>query len=96
MQFPYVYLKAAKRKLKPLLMRRVKVSMVFWIALLQKQWLMKEVNKVGTEKERKDTQMAIIYELRRLISKNKDEKESYTIEELCELFDTIAEAKAQE
>ena len=51
---------------------------------------------MGTEKERKDTQMAIIYELRRLISKNKDEKESYTIEELCELFDTIAEAKAQE
>ncbi len=51
---------------------------------------------MGTEKERKDTQQAIIYELRRLISKNKDGKDSYTVDELCELLDTIAEAKAQE
>ena len=49
---------------------------------------------MGTEKERKDTQQAILYEVRRLI-KNSG-KESYTIEELCDLLDTIAEAKAQE
>ncbi len=47
-----------------------------------------------TEKERKDTQQAILYEVRRLI-KNSG-KESYTVEELCDLLDTIAEAKAQE
>ena len=48
----------------------------------------------GTEKERKDTQQATLYELRRLL-KNSG-KESYTVEELCELLDTIADAKAQE
>ena len=57
---------------------------------------MNDVKKVGTEKEHKDTPMAIIYELRRLISKNKEGKESYTVDELCELLDTIADAKAQE
>ncbi len=45
---------------------------------------------MGTEKERKDTQQAMLYELRRLF------KDSYTIDELCDLLDTIAEAKAQE
>ena len=49
---------------------------------------------MGSEKERKDTQQAILYEVRRLI-KNSG-KESYTVEELCDLLDTIAEAKAQE
>ena len=49
---------------------------------------------MGTEKERKDTQQAMLYELRRLI-KNSG-KESYTIQEHCDLLDTIAEAKAQE
>ena len=49
---------------------------------------------MGTEKERKDTQQATLYELRRLL-KNSG-KESYTVEELCELLDTIADAKAQE
>lgn len=49
---------------------------------------------MGTEKERKDTQQAMLYELRRLI-KNSG-KDSYTVQELCELLDTIAEAKAQE
>lgn len=49
---------------------------------------------MGTEKERKDTQQAVLYELRRLI-KNSG-KDSYTVQELCELLDTIAEAKAQE
>lgn len=49
---------------------------------------------MGTEKERKDTQQAMLYELRRLF-KNSG-KDSYTIDELCDLLDTIAEAKAQE
>ncbi len=61
-----------------------------------KKWsgIKKDVNKVGTENERKDTQQAILYELRRLI-KNSG-KDSYTVQELCDLLDTIAEAKAQE
>lgn len=41
---------------------------------------------MGTEKERKDTQMAMLYELRRLL-KNSG-KDSYTVEELCNLLDT--------
>lgn len=49
---------------------------------------------MGTEKDRKDTQQATLYELRRLF-KNSG-KESYTVEELCDLLDTIADAKAQE
>lgn len=49
---------------------------------------------MGTEKDRKDTQQAMLYELRRLL-KNSG-KESYTTEELCDLLDTIADAKAQE
>ena len=47
-----------------------------------------------TEQERKDTQKAMLYDLR-LIVKGSD-KEQYTKEELLDLFDTIAEAKAQE
>lgn len=53
----------------------------------------KEVNRM-TDKERKDTQKAVLYDLRRLI-KNA-EKETYTKEEMCNLLDTIAEAKDQE
>lgn len=49
---------------------------------------------MGTEKERKDTQQAVLYELRRLL-KNSG-KDSYTVDELCDLLDTIADAKAQE
>ena len=49
---------------------------------------------MGTEKERKDTQQALLYELRRLL-KNSG-KDTYTLDELCDLLDTIAEAKAQE
>ena len=48
---------------------------------------------MGTEKERKDTQLATIYELRLLIKKS---GKDYTNEELCDLLDTIAAAKAQE
>lgn len=49
---------------------------------------------MGTEKERKDTQKAMLYDLR-LIVKASD-KEQYTKEELLDLFDTIAAAKDQE
>ena len=53
----------------------------------------KGVNSMGTEKDRKDTQQAILYELHRLIKKS---GKDYTNEELCNLIDTIAEAKDQE
>ena len=48
---------------------------------------------MGTEKDRKDTQQAVLYELRRLIKKS---GKDYTKQELCDLIDTIAEAKDQE
>jgi hypothetical protein len=46
-----------------------------------------------TEKERQDTKMATLYELRLLITQG--EKSQYTKEELVELLDTIAMAKEQ-
>ncbi|MCI9310629.1 MAG: hypothetical protein HFF51_05865 [Lawsonibacter sp.] len=46
-----------------------------------------------SEKEIKIIQQAVIYELRRLIKKS---GKNYTNEELCDLLDTIAEAKDQE
>ena len=49
---------------------------------------------MGTEKERKDAQKAMLYDLRRLL-KNSG-KDTYTVEELCNLLDTIADAKDQE
>lgn len=49
-----------------------------------------EVSIVGTEKERKDTKKAMLYDLR-LIVKSGD-KDHYTREELLDLFDTIAAA----
>jgi len=54
----------------------------------------KEENAMPTEKDYKVIEKATIYDLRRLI-KNSD-KESYTKEELCDLLDTIADAKDQE
>lgn len=48
---------------------------------------------MGSDNSRKDTQQAILYELRRLIKKS---GKDYTNEELCNLIDTIAEAKDQE
>lgn len=45
-----------------------------------------------SEKEIKIIQQAVIYELRRLIKKS---GKNYTNEELCDLLDTIAEAKDQ-
>ena len=49
---------------------------------------------MGTEKERKDTQKALLYDLR-LIFTNGDKKE-YTLEEIVELLHKIAMAKDQE
>ncbi len=46
-----------------------------------------------TEKEIKIIQQATLYELRRLIKKS---GKDYTNEEICDLLDTIAEAKDQE
>ena len=44
-----------------------------------------------TEKERKDTKMATLYELRLMFTQG--EKEQYTREEIVELLDKIATAK---
>lgn len=47
-----------------------------------------------TEKERQDTKMATLYELRLIFSTG--EKKEYTTEEIVELLDKIAMAKEQE
>ena len=47
-----------------------------------------------TEKERKDTKMATLYELRLFFTQG--DKEQYTKEEIVELLDKIATAKEQE
>ena len=47
-----------------------------------------------TEKERQDTKMATLYELRLIITNG--EKNEYTKEEIVELLDKIAIAKEQE
>ena len=47
-----------------------------------------------TEKERRDTQKAMLYDLRLLIKGS--DKEKYTKEELLDLRDTTAAAKDQE
>lgn len=49
---------------------------------------------MSTEKERKDTRMATVYELRLIFSGG--EKEQYTREEIVELLDKIAIAMGQE
>lgn len=46
------------------------------------------------ESETKIIQKATIYDLRRLLKKSG--KETYTVEELCDWLDTIADAKDQE
>ena len=53
----------------------------------------KGVNSMPSEKEIKIIQQATIYELRRLVKKS---GKNYTNDELCDLLDTIAEAKDQE
>ncbi|MCU6748021.1 hypothetical protein OCV51_10220 [Faecalicatena acetigenes] len=47
-----------------------------------------------TEKERKDTKMATLYELRLIFTQG--EKEQYSREEIVELLDKIATAKEAE
>ena len=47
-----------------------------------------------THKERKDTQKAMLYDLRLIIKSS--ERSQYTKEELLDLLDTIAAAKDQE
>ena len=47
-----------------------------------------------TEKERKDTRMAALYELRLMLTNGT--KKEYTIEELVELLDKIAMSKDQD
>lgn len=47
-----------------------------------------------TEKERQDTKMATLYELRLIITNG--EKKEYSKEEIVELLDKIALAKEQE
>ncbi len=47
-----------------------------------------------TEKDYKTIEKATLYDLRILL-KNSG-RESYTVEELCDLLDTIAQAKDQE
>ena len=49
---------------------------------------------MGTEKERKDTQMATIYELRLIFSGGEDDQ--YSRDDIVELLDSIALAKGQE
>ena len=46
-----------------------------------------------TDKERKDTQKALLYDLRRLIEKD---GKDYTNAEILKLLDMIADAKDQE
>ena len=46
-----------------------------------------------SDKERKDTKQATIYEIRRLVQKS---GKDYTNKELLELLDMIAETKAAE
>ncbi|KAI4443861.1 hypothetical protein [Schaedlerella arabinosiphila] len=46
-----------------------------------------------TDKERQDTKMAMLYELRLIFSNG--EKKEYTTEEIVELLDKIAMAKEQ-
>lgn len=49
---------------------------------------------MGTEKERRDTQKALLYDLRLLFSAG--EKKEYTVDEIVELLDKIAMAKDQD
>ena len=53
-----------------------------------------EVDIMPTEKDYKVIEKATIYDLRRIFVNSG--KESYTLEELCRLLDTIADAKDQE
>ena len=62
--------------------------------VFRKRRLIGEVKTMPTEKECKIVEKAVLYDLRRLL-KNSG-KDTYTVEELCNLLDTIADAKDQE
>lgn len=49
---------------------------------------------MGTENDRKDTQKALLYDLRLIFSTG--EKDTYTRQEIVELLDKLALAKDQE
>ena len=49
---------------------------------------------MGTEKERKDAQKAMLYDLRLIFTNG--EKKQYTVDEIVELLDKIAMSKNQE
>ena len=51
-----------------------------------------EVDDIMTDKERTDTQLATLFDLRLQIKK--DTKETYTKEEILELLDTVAQEKS--
>lgn len=53
-----------------------------------------EVGIMLTEKDYKVIEKATIYDLRRIFVNSG--KETYTLDELCKLLDTIADAKDQE
>lgn len=53
-----------------------------------------EVDIMLTEKDYKVIEKATIYDLRRIFVNSG--KETYTLDELCKLLDTIADAKDQE
>jgi len=82
-----------EKKFVLLLLPPVKVCKAIFSKLSGNAWRGKEVNEVPTEKEIKIIQQAVLYELRRLVKKS---GKDYTNEELCDLLDTIAEAKDQE
>ena len=50
-----------------------------------------EENIISTDEARTDIQLATLYDLRLQIKKN--EKETYTKEEILEMLDTVAEEK---
>ena len=49
---------------------------------------------MSTEKERKDAQKSLLYDLRLIVKGS--EKEQYSKEELLDFLDTMAETKNQE
>ena len=51
-----------------------------------------EIDEIMTDKERTDTQLATLYDLRLQIKKS--EKEEYTKEDILELLDSVALEKS--
>ena len=49
-----------------------------------------------SDKEIKEVRMSTIYDLRRQMQKKKAERQTMTIDEILEWFDTVADAKDSE